>query len=93
MQSRAQRKRSSLRIVDMALPLLTRGDVDACKHSSWYGQFRKHTPKACIIPLEADFVAYLRTDGPWRKQTVAAAYEVCARDLRTRRERPERAGL
>lgn len=43
-------------------PSLKRSDVLACCFSSWYYQFRKISPKATIIKLEDDFLAYLHSD-------------------------------
>ncbi|KAL8281385.1 hypothetical protein RQP46_006069 [Phenoliferia psychrophenolica] len=44
-------------------PPLTCSDVLACRFSSWYPSFRKHSPKASIIkPLEERFIAYLESD-------------------------------
>lgn len=44
-------------------PPLTRSDVLACRFSSWYPTFRRHSPKASIIkPLEDRFIDYLEMD-------------------------------
>ncbi|QEU59011.1 Cdc123 [Kluyveromyces lactis] len=39
-------------------------DIKACSFSSWYGKFKKYTPKAKIIqPLPEEFLRYLAQDG------------------------------
>ncbi|KAK4700152.1 hypothetical protein P7C70_g6099, partial [Phenoliferia sp. Uapishka_3] len=48
---------------EATFPPLTRADVLACRFSSWYPAFRKHSPKASIIkPLEDRFIDYLESD-------------------------------
>ena len=45
------------------MPTLTRQTVDACAFNSWFPKFKGVTPKATIIPLEPEFIAYLKADG------------------------------
>jgi hypothetical protein len=49
--------------MSLDMPPLTRADLNACKHSSWLPNFKALTPKATVLPLSLDFVAYLRKDG------------------------------
>lgn len=46
-----------------SFPPLSRVAVDACAFPSWHQQFRRVTPKATVIPVEQDFIDYLKADG------------------------------
>ncbi|TPX36690.1 hypothetical protein SmJEL517_g01389 [Synchytrium microbalum] len=45
------------------MPELSSSDIHQCRFSSWYPIFASQTIKSKIIPLPAEFVAYLHADG------------------------------
>jgi hypothetical protein len=46
-----------------SVPLILRGDVDACSFVSWGSLFEKQTIKSDVIPLDTEFLEYLEEDG------------------------------
>lgn len=48
---------------ESAFPPLTRSAVDACAFPAWHAKFKRITPKATVIPVDASFIEYLKADG------------------------------
>jgi hypothetical protein len=44
-------------------PPLTRTAVDACAFPAWHNKFKRITPRATVIPVDAAFIEYLKADG------------------------------
>ncbi|KAI4095339.1 MAG: hypothetical protein Q9206_003252 [Seirophora lacunosa] len=47
----------------LPFPSINRSHILHCSYHSWHPKYRSITPKARLIPLDAPFLSYLRSDG------------------------------